>query len=196
MFPCLERHGLVDNRDGSAECGLYTQLRRIEQVRVISFIEAAVGIKHVARVAFFDLVKERIAINCLAAGFELARPALHPRLAVGLDEEFYIGVRADFRADVATIENGATSLQRKGALEVEKGAADLGDDGDFRRKTTSLATRQGLDIGELGSIESAGGGYGFGIELISVLISLGRHADGAVEKPGIEMGEPIVAGET
>ena len=111
MFPCLERHGPIDNRDGSAECRLYTQLRRIEQVRVVGFVKSAIGVEHVAHVALFDLVIELIPIDDLTAPLELTRPPLHPRLAVGLDEEFDVGIGADFRPDIAPIEHRADDVR-------------------------------------------------------------------------------------
>src|SRR5690606_1424101 len=82
LSPCLERHDLLDDRDGSTECRLYIQLRRIEQVRVGRFVKAAMGVEPVARVPFLDLVVERVAVDCHAPRLQLARPALHARLAV------------------------------------------------------------------------------------------------------------------
>src|SRR6218665_791457 len=77
LEPCPGCHGPIDNRDGCAECGLYIEKRRIEQVRVIGFVEAAIGIEHVAGIPLFYLVIEGVAVNHLAARFELPCPTLH-----------------------------------------------------------------------------------------------------------------------
>src|SRR5690606_11566206 len=102
----LARPDLVDDSDGCAECGLYIQLRGVEQVGVRRRIEGAVGVGAVTVVALQYLTMQILAVDHLPARLQLAGPPLGARHAVGLNEELHVGIRTDDRADVAAIEHG------------------------------------------------------------------------------------------
>src|SRR5690606_40588323 len=73
----LARNGPIDNGDGRAECGFYIQTRRVEQVRIVGAVEAAIRIGPVAGIAFLGLVVERVAVDLDAVRLELASAPFH-----------------------------------------------------------------------------------------------------------------------
>lgn len=187
-------HGPVDNGDGCAECGLYIQKRGIQQVGISRLEEAAIGIGHVSGVPFLYLVIEGVAVNHLAARLELASPALHAGLAVGGDEEFHIGVGRYPGADVAAIEHGTACLERELSLEIEQRFAHPGDNGHLARHLTDLAAGENIGI-ELGRIDRARRRDREGLETRIGLATRHGSADGAVEQPGVQVRQAVVAGE-
>ena len=194
MSSCLERHGPIDDRDGGTECGCYIQKRGVEQVRVSRFIETAIRIAHVSGIPFFYLVIEGVAINHLATRFQLPRPPFHPRLAVGLDEQFYVGVRADDRADVTPVQDGTVGLGGKSPLVVEQRLSHRSDDSDLRGQVTDLGREQKLRL-DVGLVEVFRRSNGADFELVLALIGLHGAADGAIEQAGIEVRQRVVPGE-
>src|SRR5690606_929217 len=142
-----------------------------------------------------DLVIERVAIDGEAPAFELTGPAFHARLAVGLDEQLDVGVRADFRADIATVEHGAARLRRELPLEGKERRADLGNDGHPGGHGAGLRRRQGVPVAQGLGVEAAGCGNGARHEFGALFNALDSAADRTVEQAGVEMGQAVVVGK-
>src|SRR5262249_35590426 len=139
-------HGPVDNGDGCAECGVYIQSRRVQQVGVGRRIKAAIGIGAVARVPFFYLVIEAVAVNRPALELELPGRAFHAGLAVGLDEQLHVGVGGNLGADIAAVENCAARLGGKFALKIKEGRTDGPDDCNLGGEVSRLGALQRLEV--------------------------------------------------
>src|SRR4051794_11169817 len=98
-----------DDSDGGPERSVYIQMRGVEQVRIRSRFERSSRTGPVALVPAQNVGKHighRCRFSCL---LELRGAALRPCFGGCGDEDFYIGIREDDRADVAAVEHGTGS---------------------------------------------------------------------------------------
>ena len=110
-----------------------------------------------------------------------------PDLVGGRDEQLYPRLGADHRADVPPVEHRPACAGGEGALEVDQRRAHLGDRRDLRRGLGDLFAAKAVALEILGA-EGAGGRHG-------LLARKHPPAHGAVEKPGVEMGETEMTGD-
>src|SRR5436190_22569923 len=75
-----------DNVDGGPECGVYIQMRGIEQVRIVRALQGGGRPLAVARVAAADVVQHVSLHDLMAGPLQLGRPAPGAPLGGGGDE--------------------------------------------------------------------------------------------------------------
>src|SRR5262249_20507596 len=180
------------NVDGSPECRVYIQMRRIEQVRVWRSLERRGGPLGIAlvtannvgqNVSFVDLLAGLKHFGCATSGAYLGRR---------INKYLHVCVRKDDGPDVATIENRAGRAPAELTLEINERRPHLG----YRRYHGSrlvdvLALERPLI--ESRRIERAGhlGGCRDVIEpLAGDLQIMGNRA---VDQSGVEMPKPEVS---
>ena len=112
VFPA--RSDGFDNVDGGPECGVYIQMRGIEQVRIRRGFQWGDGPLHVALVPAQDVGQDVGLRYRSAGGAEFERPAAGPHLRRRSDEDFHIGIGENHRSDVAAVEHRA----RRGTAEI------------------------------------------------------------------------------
>src|SRR5579885_2377722 len=148
----------------------------------------------VARVAFLDVPQDGFVYSRRAVFPQLFGPPPGAFLAAGGDEQLHVGVGADHRADVAAVEHRALRLPGEASLEGEQGGSFLQNGGDHRGGAADRLVAQARIV-EQRRVEAARrrrGGFGIGR-----IAAGGEHAQrrGAVEPPGIEMGQAELCGE-
>src|SRR5260221_10440160 len=94
-----------DNVDGGPECGVYIQIRGIEQVRIRRALQGGGRPLAVARVAAADVVQHVSLHDLMAGPLQLGGPAPGAHLGGGRDEDFHLGIREYDGSDVAAIEH-------------------------------------------------------------------------------------------
>src|SRR6516225_5264973 len=97
----------LDDVNGGPECGVYTQMRGIEQVSVGGRREWGGAAPRIALVAPQQLGQDLALFGVLAAPTQLENAALGADLWRRHDEEFHVGAGGDHGADVAAVEHGA-----------------------------------------------------------------------------------------
>ena len=122
-----------DDVDGGPECGVYIQMRGIEQVRIRRGFErrgcpfgvALIPAQDVGEdLGFVDRAARRPAIRAVRRPARTSRGRGH--------ENLHVGVGEDHRSDVAAIEHRARRGAAEAALERKQRRADLGDRRDQR----------------------------------------------------------------
>src|SRR5207244_5621834 len=109
-----------DNIGGGPECGVYIQMRGVEQVRLRRGFQGGRRPARVALVPPPDIGQDVDLIDALAGVLELGRAATRPHLGAGGDKDFHVGIGKDHRSNVAAIEHGAGRGASEIALEVEE----------------------------------------------------------------------------
>ena len=102
-----------DDVDGGPECGVYIQMRGVEQVRVSGWFEGGGGAGRIALVAAPDVGQHVRLVDPGPALLQLARAAAGTHLGGCSDEDFHVGVGEDDRPDVTPVEDRAGELRPK-----------------------------------------------------------------------------------
>src|SRR5580704_17443053 len=180
----------LDDGNGGPECGVYTQMSGVEQVRVRGRLQGGGGAPGIALVATQEVVQYLLLVRLFAPRPQLQHAPLGAHLGAGNDEQLHVGAGGDHGADIAAIEHGAGGFHGKLALIAHQCLAHFRDRRDHRRRLGDGLQFQGIVV-EFLRIERHrrfDGARGV-VERIAGIEH--RFADGAVEQPGIEMMEPI-----
>ena len=110
-----------DDVDGGPECGVYIQMRGVEQVCIRRRFQRGYRPRAVALVTASDVGQDLTLVDAASGLLELGGAAARAHLRAGGDEDLHVRVRKDHGSDVATIEHRAGGRAPEVALE---GAAD------------------------------------------------------------------------
>jgi hypothetical protein len=179
-----------DDVDGSPECGVYTQMRGIEQVRVGGGLQRGGGAPGIPFVPPQQVGQDLIFVGRLAPGPHFGGAAGGPHFGRGHHEDLHVRARRDDGADIATVEHGARGLGGKPALIVHQRLADLrnrrhdrGGFGDCRRFQHALV--------KLGRVERDRGIDRL-FDIVGRVTAI-EHRLGhrAIDQAGVEMRQPV-----
>src|ERR1700692_2464329 len=102
----------LDDIDGSPERRVYTQMRRIEQVRVWRGFQGSGSAPGIAFIAAQQVGQNLVLVGGFAPCAQLKHPPCRTHFGAGDDEELYVGARRDDGADIAAVEHRAGRLGR------------------------------------------------------------------------------------
>jgi hypothetical protein len=109
-------HRSIDQIDSSPECGVYIQIRSVEQVRVLG---PSQGCRRPARVAFIAApdIGKHFGLGYKGSSLpKLDKAAARPLLGSGRDKQLHVGIRANHGTNVTPVEHGSGRASREGAL--------------------------------------------------------------------------------
>jgi len=115
----------LDNIDGGPECGVYIQMRAVQQVRIRRAFERCRRARAVALIPPQDVGEHIGGISRRSGGLQLGHTARRANLWGRRDENFHIGVRKNHRSNVAAIDHRARRRATEAALQVDECGAHL-----------------------------------------------------------------------
>src|SRR5438552_10591029 len=96
-----------DDVDGGPECGVYIQMRGVEQVRIRRRFQGGHRPLTVALVPASDVGQDLGLVDAIPCLPQLAGAAARAHFRRGGDEDFHVRVGKDDGSDVAAVEYGA-----------------------------------------------------------------------------------------
>ena len=180
----------VHKRDRSLDGALYSQIRRVEQVRTLGQLQRGVVATHVARVARLDVGDQAVHVGMAAMRERILEPAFGADMDAGGHEYLRVGIGHNDRADVAPVEDGAARLRREIALALDQCVAHDLMDGDARRQRTHGFAPQ-RRIAQDGVVEATGGERVRFMVRIAAGLEHGQ-TDRAIEQAGVEHGQAVM----
>src|SRR5262245_41091817 len=116
-----------DNVDGGPECGVYIQMRGIEQVCIFRAFEGGCLPRRITLVPAPDVGQHVRLLDRHPDGLQLQRPPAGPHLGGRGHEYLNVSVREDDGPDIAAIEHRAGRLAPELPLKIEQRRPYLGD---------------------------------------------------------------------
>src|SRR5580700_1540121 len=180
----------LDDGNGGPECGVYTQMSGVEQVRVWGGLQGGGGTPGIALVAAQEVGQNLLFVRLFAPCPQLDDAAGGPHLRARDNEQLYVRTGGDHGADIAAVEHGAGGFHGKLALIAHQRLAHLRDRRDHRRRLGDGLQFQGIVI-EFPRIERHRCFDGAGGVVKRIAGIEHRFAHRAVEQPGIEVMQPV-----
>src|SRR5580704_9234697 len=184
----------LDDGNGGPECGVYTQMSGVEQVRVRGGLQGGGGAPGIALVAAQEVGQNLFLVRLFAPCPQLQHAAGGAHFGAGDDEQLYVGAGGYDGADIAAVEHGAGGFHGKLALVAHQCLAHLGDRRDHRRRLGDDLQFQGIIV-EFLRIERHRRFDGARSVVERIAGIEHRLAHGAIEQPGVEMMQPVDLGE-
>ena len=186
----------LDDTAGRIEGGLYTQIGRIQQDRVLGLDHGGGIPARVPLVTAANVLQHVSEGDVLPPCGQLLPAALGADLGRGGDIELGDGVRGDDRADIATVQNGAAGLTGEVLLQLQKRGAHARIAGDPAGRLARMTLGQARIVRQAGEVQRQGRRLGCSrVAQIPPRVQH-RQTHRAIQQAGVQMRQAIVRRQT